>query len=331
MNALIKNAEGISMRTAWIEVIVKSKRMEAEGIASFELTTLTGQALPEFSPGAHIDVEVKPGLIRQYSLCGVLNREDSYLIGVLNDVNSRGGSKFLHTVQEGQVLRISHPRNHFPLTHNAKHSILMAGGIGITPILSMAEKLFAMGQSFELHFSARSREKAAFQLRIIESGLKAKTSFYFDEENQRVDLDNLLQKPERDTHLYVCGPQGFMTAVLNTATEYGWPDDQLHKEFFVAAPQETVIENKPFDIMISSTGERFHIAEDESILSVLERQGIEIPVSCEQGICGTCLTGVLEGEVDHRDSLLTMAEKAKNDIFTPCCSRAKGQLLVLDL
>lgn len=331
MNALNRSFEGTTMQTTWIDVTIINKQEEAEGIASFELAAAEGKTLPAYTPGSHIDVEIAPGLIRQYSLCGTKEHNGRYFIGVLKDESSRGGSRTMHTIEVGSPLRVSAPRNHFPLAADAKHSILFAGGIGITPILAMAEQLEAQGQSFELHFCARSVDRAAFYSRIVASSFGNKSRFYFDDQGQRADLTDLLQGPGQNTHLYVCGPQGFMTAVLSTATEQGWFEEQLHKEFFVAPVLESTGANQPFDVILSSSGERFHIDTSESIVEVLERQGIEIPVSCEQGICGTCITGVLEGEVDHRDSVLSSAEKALNKVFTPCCSRAKGDLLVLDL
>ncbi|WP_426135435.1 PDR/VanB family oxidoreductase [Pseudomonas sp. PWP3-1b2] len=331
MNALNRSLEGTSMQTTWIDVTVVSKQEEAAGIASFELAAANGVTLPAYTPGSHIDVEVSPGLIRQYSLCSAKEHEGRYLIGVLNDENSRGGSRALHAIEVGRALRISAPRNHFPLAEDAEHSVLFAGGIGITPILSMAERLETDGQSFELHFCARSADRAAFYSRIVASGFGNKTTFYFDDQKERADLQKILQKPQKNSHLYVCGPQGFMTAVLCAATGQGWPEDQLHKEFFVAPAHEHSEENRSFDVILSSSGERFQINASETIVEVLERHGFEIPVSCEQGICGTCLTGVLDGEIDHRDSVLSNVEKALNTVFTPCCSRAKGDLLVLDL
>lgn len=331
MNSLTGTLKGNAMQMTWIDVTVTAKQMEAEGIASFTLASIGGQQLPDFTPGAHIDVEIAPGLIRQYSLCGAKEQGGCYLIGVLNDAGSRGGSRALHAVEVGQQLRISMPRNHFPLAQEADHSILIAGGIGITPILSMAERLQEQGQSFEMHFCARSVDKAAFRARIIDSEVGGKTRFYFDEQDQRIDLSELLRTPAPGAHLYVCGPQGFMSAVLSTAAAQGWSDAHLHKEFFVAAPLERTDGDRPFDIILSSTGTRYHIGADESIVTVLEGQGIEIPVSCEQGICGTCLTRVLEGEVEHRDAVLTSTDRETGKLFTPCCSRAKGDLLILDL
>ncbi|MEO6017672.1 MAG: PDR/VanB family oxidoreductase, partial [Polaromonas sp.] len=255
-----------------------------------------------------------------------------YRIAVLRDANSRGGSTGMHDqVHEGDVLQISTPKNHFPL-HPAAHTLLLAGGIGVTPLLCMAQRLATAGASFALHYSTRSAERTAFRDEIAQSAFNQQVHFHFDSgtDEQKLNLDSLLATPEAQTHLYVCGPSGFIDHVLGTAKAKGWASDQVHLEYFGAAPQDTS-GDAGFDVKIASTGTTYAIAPDKTIIEVLKTHGIDILTSCEQGVCGTCITRVLEGEPEHRDMYFTDEEKAKNDQFTPCCSRSRSKTLVLDL
>jgi vanillate O-demethylase ferredoxin subunit len=315
-----------------IEVVVTSRNNEALGICSYELTCAQGQPLPAFSAGAHIDVHLPGGLVRQYSLCNHPQERHRYLIGVLKDEASRGGSHSLHEqVMQGQRLHISEPRNLFALVPQAERSLLFAGGIGITPILCMAEQLAADGADFELHYCARSSERAAFVQRLKNSPFADRVHLHFDEQAEtRLDAARVLAQPQAGQHLYVCGPAGFMQHVLQSATAQGWPDAQLHREYFAAAPVDTSADGV-FSVKLASTGQVYEVPADKSVVQVLQSHGIEVAISCEQGVCGTCLTGVLEGVPEHRDMYLTEQEQAANDQFTPCCSRAKSALLVLDL
>jgi vanillate O-demethylase ferredoxin subunit len=315
-----------------IQVRVASKTDEADGICGYELVPVGGGALPGFEAGAHVDVHLPGNLVRQYSLCNPPAETHRYQIGVLRDANSRGGSEAMHDqIDVGTVLTISEPKNHFPLV-DAKRTLLLAGGIGVTPILAMAETLAAKGAAFEMHYCARSPEKAAFKQRLGESHLRDLVHFHYDtgDAAQKLDMAALLANPQPDTHLYVCGPQGFMDYVLSTAKAQGWPQAQLHVEYFSAAAVDTS-GDQPFDVKLASSGKTFTIPTGKTVIKVLEAAGVEIPYSCEEGVCGTCLTRVLEGVPDHRDMYLTEEEQAANDQFTPCCSRAKSKLLVLDL
>jgi vanillate O-demethylase ferredoxin subunit len=321
------------MKQATIAVRVSRKAVEAQDICSFELVAADGSALPAFSAGSHIDVHVPGGLVRQYSLCNDPAEGHRYLIGVLKDPATRGGSLAMHDhLHEGDRLDISAPRNHFALAHEARRHLLLAGGIGITPILCMAERLALTGGEFELHYSARSRERMAFRERIESAAFAPKAQFHFDDGDaaQKLDLAALLDKPVAGTHVYVCGPQGYIDAVLGRARAAGWPAAQLHFEFFGAAPAATESDGS-FEVQLASSGRVISIARDQSVAQALAAAGVEVMTSCEQGVCGTCLTRVLEGEPDHRDQYLTPEEQAANDQFTPCCSRAKSARLVLDL
>lgn len=322
------------MDTSAIKVKIVRKAVAARDIVTLELAALDGRGLPPFSAGSHIDVEVRPGLLRQYSLCNDSSEQHRYVIGVLRDPASRGGSVAVHDeLQEGQEIRISAPRNHFPLVPSAKRSLLLAGGIGVTPILCMAERLARTDGDFSMHYCARSPERMAFRDQIQSAAYADRVHLHFDDgaDGQKLDLATVLQQQADDTHLYVCGPGGFIDFVLSTAKAAGWADDRIHYEFFSAKKIDTS-EDEGFEVQIASTGQVYTIGEDDTIVSVLAEAGVEVSTSCEQGICGACITRVLEGEVDHRDQVLSEQEREEEGWFTPCCSRgAAGKRLILDL
>ncbi|MDF3836926.1 PDR/VanB family oxidoreductase [Cupriavidus basilensis] len=312
-------------------VRIASKTAAASGIAVFDLVAPDGSQLPSFTAGAHIDVHVGNGLVRQYSLCNDPAETHRYRIGVLRDPASRGGSASMHALEPDAMVEISEPKNHFPLQADAGHSILLAGGIGVTPILAMAQQLAHAGASFELHYCTRTPEHTAFRERLAQDDLRGRTHFYVDEPaGHRADLPRLLAAPQAGTHLYVCGPAGFMDAVLRQAKEAGWRDANLHREYF-AAPQAPGAAKGAFQVKVESSGLVIDVEPDQTVVQALSANGVEIQTSCEQGVCGTCLTRVLAGEPDHRDAYLTDEERAANDQFLPCCSRARTSLLVLDL
>ena len=315
-----------------LAVQVVRKVQEAQDIASFELARAGGAPLPAFSAGSHIDVQVPGGLTRQYSLCNDSGEQHRYRIAVLRDPASRGGSIAMHdAVHEGDVIHISEPRNHFPL-HHASRSLLFAGGIGVTPLLCMAQRLATIGADFTLHYCTRSPERTAFLEEISAAPFAGRVQFHFDSgpPEQKLDAKALLATPEAGTQLYVCGPPGFIEHVVGTAKASGWASEQIHLEYFGAAPQDTS-GDRAFEVRIASTGKTYTVAAGQSVVKALQEHGVEILTSCEQGVCGTCITRVLDGEPDHRDMYFTEEEKAKNDQFTPCCSRARSKALVLDL
>lgn len=315
-----------------LDVKVVARKQEAEGICSFELEAVDQGELPSYSAGAHIDVQLAPGLIRQYSLCGDGQNGKRWRIGVLRDPNSRGGSAGLHDkAQVGAVLAVGRPRNLFPLA-DAPHSVLVAGGIGVTPILAMARELHQQGRSFELHYGARSPARMAFRDEILTGPFGDRACFYFSDapDAQALDMPVVLEGAPPGSHLYVCGPTGFMEHVLTSARERGWADDRLHREHFAsAAPPASG--DAPFQIRLHRSGLSLAVPTGRSVLQVLLDHGLDVPYSCEAGVCGNCATRVLQGVPEHRDSYLTETERAANDQFTPCCSRAKTSLLVLDL
>ena len=321
------------MNTSALSVRVVRKAIEATDICTFELVDVQGRPLPPFSAGSHVDVHLNNGITRQYSLCNDPIESHRYLIGVLRDPATRGGSQAMHeSVNEGDVMQISAPKNHFPLAHQAVRSVLLAGGIGVTPILCMAERLAISGAAFEMHYCTRSRDRAAFHDRIATSAFASRVRFHFDDgaAEQKLDLAALLATPERGVHLYVCGPKGFMDAVLSTARRQGWPEEQVHYEFFAAEVAKSANDSS-FKVKLASSGRIVVVPHDQTVAEALAEAGIEIATSCGQGVCGTCLTRVLDGEPDHKDIFLSPQEQARNDQFTPCCSRSKSPMLVLDL
>lgn len=226
-----------------IEVVVTSKKREADNILSFELCRPDSSDLPAFAPGAHIDINLPNGLIRQYSLCNHPNESRRYLISVLKDPASRGGSITLHNqVAVGDRLQISEPRNLFPLSENAERSLLIAGGIGITPLICMAKALASAGKDFDIHYCARSERAMAFMEELALSDFSHRVYFHFDDgaPEQQFDADRTLADPWPGTHLYVCGPGGFLNQVLERALALGWPAEQLHREYFSPAPVSQV-------------------------------------------------------------------------------------------
>lgn len=297
----------------------------------FEFKASPDNHLPPFTAGSHIDIALPNGMIRQYSLCNAPDDGSRYQIAVLLEETGRGGSRSAHLeLQQGDTVRISAPRNMFPLAA-ARHSILVAGGIGITPILSMAEQLTKMDASFELHYCARSLGRTAFIERIQASDFSSRVHLYIDEDpgRGRLDMNAVLRTPSPETHLYVCGPKGFMDFVIQSASDAGWEDGCVHKEYFAASAIEEGKE-RPFEVVLAKSGRVVPVTAEQTVVQALALHGITVPVSCEQGFCGTCAIRVLDGVPDHRDAFLSNEERATNSCFTPCCSRAKSPRLVVD-
>lgn len=331
---------GAPHTTGTLQVLVAAKCAEARDICSLELVAANGGALPAFTAGAHIDVHLPNGLVRPYSLCNPPAETHRYEIAVLRDGASRGGSVAVHEgVWVGSTLTISTPRNHFVLHSDvpeqqdrSAHHLLLAGGIGITPLLAMAEQLAATGGAFTLHHCNRSRERTPYLARLNEPRFAGKVHHHFDDgpASQHFDLAATLQSAPVGSHVYVCGPQGFMDAVLSAGRANGWPEERLHREYFGAAPKAHE-DDGSFEVEIASSGRVIKVLPDQTALDALLDAGIDIAMSCEQGVCGTCLTRIKSGTPDHRDHYLLPEEQAANDQFLPCCSRAKSARLVLDL
>ncbi|CAB3745540.1 Phthalate 4,5-dioxygenase oxygenase reductase subunit [Paraburkholderia sediminicola] len=316
-----------------IEVVVSRKVKEADDIFVYDLQHAEGLALPAFSAGSHVDVHLPNGITRQYSLCNDPEESQRYTIAVLREPRSRGGSSAMHdSVQQGDRITISAPKNHFPLVHSARRTLLFAGGIGITPILCMAERLAKTNADFELHYCTRTWDRTAFRDRIGASPFSHRVHHYLSEGDgpSPLNLEPVLREPSPGTHIYVCGPFGFIEFVLNGARELGWSEEQLHKEFFSASIPKPKTDDS-FEVVLASTGRSVRVNGDQTVIDALASVGVNVQTSCEQGVCGTCLTRVLSGEPDHRDMYLSLAEREANDQFLPCCSRSKSPVLVLDL
>jgi vanillate monooxygenase ferredoxin subunit len=311
-----------------MDAVVVSRTAATPSIAVFDLAPADGADFPAYTAGAHVDVLLdEGGLIRQYSLCGPPG-SGRYRLAVLNDPNSRGGSRAMHALKAGDRVRISAPRNRFPLVAARRH-LLFAGGIGITPLLAMARTLASEGGDYALHYCARSRTDAAF---VPELADNPRVTFHFDDQDPDLpDIARVLGTPTPGTAVYVCGPGGFMDYVLARAEALGWPATALYKERFTSSVTDSDAgEPGTFTVRLASTGAEYEVPEDRSVLDVLLDNDIDAPSSCQQGICGECIVKIVAGEPDHRDDVLTEDEKA-DGLFTPCSSRALSEVLELDL
>ncbi len=314
-----------------LQVFVHTLRYEAQGIISIELRASDQKDLPAFEAGSHIDLHLPNGLVRSYSLLNDCSERHRYVLGVLKDANSRGGSKAVHEqLRVGMRLDISSPRNNFALHEEAAHSVLVAGGIGVTPILCMARRLRALGKSFEVLYFARSREHAAFLDDV--QALGAKVHLHFDDEQAGPpDLKALLAaRNTPNAHYYACGPAVMLDAFEAHCQSLGYA--QAHIERFtavaVAASSDAQLR---YTVELKRSGKVIEITPEVSLLAALLAANTDLMTSCEEGICGSCETRVLEGIPDHRDSVLSPAEQASNRSMMVCVSGCKSERLVLDL
>lgn len=301
-----------------------------EDIVALEIEPIDGAVFPVWSPGAHVDVHVHEGLVRQYSLTGPA-RGGRYLVAVLREPDSRGGSEAIHAkLTIGARITLSQPRNRFALDETADDYVLFSGGIGLTPILAMAWRLHELGRGFTWHVSARARAKLAWADRIDTLPFRSRMRLHFDDgpAAQALDAGSALQNAAQGTQVYICGPRGYMDYVSGCARAAGIPLDQVRREHFGA---EIDVNGDPFTVVASRSGRRIEVAANETILASLTRAGYIIETGCRNGVCGSCLTHVLNGRPDHRDMVLTAAEKAENDRIAVCCSRSQSPLLVLDI
>lgn len=303
----------------------------AENINAYELrSAVEGEALPAFSPGSHIDVQPEPKLIRQYSLCNA-SSDDRYVIAVKREEPGRGGSVAMHdNVVEGQTLNISRPRNNFPLNLHADRYLLIAGGIGVTPILAMAHQLHQAGKSFEFHLCARSQALLPFgeSLNALPFAASIRIHLGDGSDDQQFQPEQLLANYSAGTELYICGPAPFMSWVLETGRKLNWPDTALFSEAFTARKFSNV-DNQPFEVELARSGKVLQVGENEFLIDVLNRAKAGIPCSCTQGICGSCITPVVSGDIEHRDAILTDVERSEK--MCVCVGRARGGRLVLDV
>ena len=309
-----------------LKLRVASKTQLTDQIVGLKLESSDGSVLPGFGGGAHLNLHLGTGLSRQYSLCNPSKNPDVYELAVLIESESRGGSKAVAALAVGDLVESDEPQNHFGLKTASNHR-LFAAGIGITPMLAMARELEGRGSKFDLLYRAKSSDKAAFYSDLTGSDF---TQFSFSSEGT-LDLADKVAAPGADEQLYVCGPQRFIDAVLEAAKEAGWRADQLNREYFNAAVPESEDGDKPFTVKLKSTGDEYQIPVDQTISQVLEDAGVFVPLSCESGVCGTCLVDVISGEPDHRDLYMSDEEHAANRQITVCCSRSKTPFLEIDL
>ncbi len=318
-----------------LTAIVESIGLQGRRNLAVTLISATGEPLPVWQPGAHIDLHLAPGLIRPYSLTGDSRDRERYHICVARDHASRGGSRYIHEqLRPGQQLTLSMPRNHFPL-HPAPRVILVAGGIGITPLYAMALHLEQQATPFSLHYYCQHAEDTAYR-HSLSAGWKAGDVHLWSSANgvsPRQHIAPELQTPHSETLIYLCGPAEFMQHQKQQILAYGWPESAIYTEAFkptVASAQ--VLSDDTFTIELASSGQQWRVPAEKSIAQVLIENGVDIPLSCEMGMCGACLTPVCAGEVDHRDTVQSESEKgAAPQQIALCCSRSFSEVLILDL
>jgi reductive dehalogenase len=288
-------------------------------VVKFEFVSMDGSPLPPFEAGAHIDVMPVPQFIRQYSLCGDPADPSRYVIGVLREDDGRGGSKRIHgMLREGKPVLISRPRNHFPLIAGAKRSLLMAGGIGVTPMIAMAHELHAQDKEFIFYYKASTRAGAGFVDELQQVPWAHKVHFFFSDEN-RLNVADVLGDYQPGDHLYTCGPAAFMDAVFDSALAQGWEEDNLHREYF-SAPTGEEYENHAFKLILKQSGIEIDVPKDKKATEALADAGYAVDTKCSDGICGVCATDYVDGDIEHRDFVLSKAQRQQKMVL--CCSRA---------
>lgn len=317
-----------------IKALVHTMRYEADGIVSIEFRpTDAGAAFPPFHAGSHIDLHLPNGLVRSYSLCNPTCDRGRYVVGVLNDRKSRGGSRYVHEhLRVGQLIDISAPRNNFELHEDAPKSVLVAGGIGITPIFCMLQRLVALGRPVELVYCARNREEAAFIEAIEAQADKAMVTWHFDDQQGAPpDLAKLLADRGAHSHYYCCGPNPMLEAFEKTCEQLGYPN--AHVERFAAAITQPVFITHGFEVVCEISGKSVEVPAGKSILDALIEAGLNPDHSCREGVCGACETAVraFDGELDHHDGILTKIERQAGKTMMICVSRCTGAKLVLDV
>jgi vanillate O-demethylase ferredoxin subunit len=312
-----------------MQLRVRSITYLAEAINGYEFVDPRGRDLPRFTAGAHVDLRFGD-FVRQYSLCNDPAERRRYCVAVLREDASRGGSRYLHdTIRAGDLLEVSMPRNNFQLESEAEQHLLIAGGIGIAPIMSMIAELQRRRADFQLHYCTRSAARTAFGDDLALIAADGRVHFHYDggDPARGLDIGALLRDSPPGTHLYYCGPAGLMAAAAE-ATK-GWPAGTVHCEYFTAPPAASVVEDKPFRVRLAKRGVEYEIPVGQTIVGVLRRHGITVPTSCELGYCGACVTRYLAGEPDHRDQVLR--EYGRGRFVLICCARSKTPVLDLDL
>jgi ferredoxin-NADP reductase len=329
MDAVTEKSEAAATAEGLIDVRLTDIRFAAQDTNLFEFRRPDGAPLPPYAPGAHIDLHLPNGLVRQYSLIVPDATPESYVFGIKRDAASRGGSRYIHDeLHVGTTLKISPPRNNFPLVEDAAHVILIAGGIGITPIWCMVQRLAALGRSWKLYYSCRSRADMAF-LGALNAYEAKYLHLHFDDEagGAFLDLAKIVAEAPKEAHLYCCGPEPMLKAF--EAATANWPRAQVHVEYFT--PKAEPATQGGFWVELARSKEEYFIPPGKTILQVLYDAGVDVDYSCELGICGACETRVISGIPEHRDSVLSEEEQASNTKVMICCAGCKSERLVLDM
>ncbi|MEV7040654.1 PDR/VanB family oxidoreductase [Amycolatopsis sp. NPDC051061] len=308
-----------------LDLVVANKEKIADGVVRLTLRAPDGQPLPAWEPGAHVDLRLPGDVVRQYSLCGRPGDPSAYQVAVLRELDGRGGSAYVHDeLVAGQRISVDGPRNHFALV-DAKRYLFVAGGIGITPILPMIDRVDGTGREWQLVYGGRTRSSMAFTADLRRHA--DRVTIRPQDEHGLLDLPALLAEPRPDTAVYCCGPEPLLAAVEQHCA--GWPEDALRVERFAARPDDGA--HTAFEVELAGSGRVLEVPADRTILETVEDAGIPVLSSCQEGTCGTCETGVLGGTPDHRDSVLTAAERRAGDVMMICVSRSCSPRLVLDL
>ena len=314
-----------------VQVQVSLVKEMAEGLRKYEFTPIDGSPLPEWQAGAHIDVVVAPDMLRQYSMSGDPADRNLYQIGVLREDEGRGGSKLLHRIfEQGRRVFISRPINHFPLTYGARHSLLLGGGIGITPMIAMAHELHAQGADFAMHYSGRSRATMGYLDDLARMPWADHVTLHITDEGSRADLAGIMGNYAPGHHIYTCGAERYMDSVMQAAERAGYPEDARHLEYF-STPEQPDYENHAFTLRLVKSGRHIAVPADKSAADVLIENGVSVDLKCSDGLCGVCKCGLIAGEVEHRDFVLSKAQRAGTIIL--CQSRAakKDGVVEVDL
>jgi ferredoxin-NADP reductase len=300
----------------------------AEGTNLFEFRKVDGGELPPFTAGAHVDVNLPNGVIRQYSIASSQSDRTRYLLGVKLEAQGRGGSRFLHEqVRVGEMLRLSAPRNHFPLNENAESTVLIAGGIGVTPILCMVDRLCTLGRDFRLHYAVRARAEALLA-HVDKRDPRVHLHVDSERDGKLLDVAAIVADAPVDAELYCCGPAPMLDAFEAACVDR--PPERVHLERF-SAPDVVAATGGAYTVELAKSKRSITVSPGQTLIEALRDAGLKIKVSCEQGICGTCETRVLAGTPDHRDMILSESEKAANETMMVCCGGSLSPTLVLDL
>ena len=321
-----KNETG---RKADLSVMVSEKCKTAEGIVSIKLESIDGQ-LPTFQPGAHIDLHLQNGLVRQYSLVNGPGETTFYRIGVKLGEPSACGSSYIHdNLRVGDVLACSTPRNNFPLRRDSIKTIFIAGGIGLTPLLAMSQALDVMGLDYEFHYFVQNDKHIAFSSVLNKLKNKAFIHEGFSPDSTVKKINDVLKSPKNSMNLYVCGPGPMLEATRQIAAELNWPNNSIHFEYFKNSNE--IDDSSSFEIELARSALSLNVPSGKSILEVLRENGVDLPSSCEQGACGTCKVGVIKGSIDHQDVYLNESERSEGDVMMTCVSRSLSKSLILDI